>query len=578
MTTTREASAWQGGFLGGGSCADCIPEGPGGSSPEMTSGLPRTCGSTCSRLRQCLTLPTYSGGMTGESVIFTSIRVENFRSIADSGTLPLGPITLIIGRNNTGKSSLLRAMYLLQEGSDFRDSDIRVGEESSQILLSYQGNLSLPVLRNAQVAGGLAEKHIQITLANGEAQRHAVQDNSGYIIALAPGKAPGNLIYPVFAGRVQRISEGQIDRESMLAVWPHDGNIVARVAALATAQFAEAVQFRQLCRDVLGFEINVIPGNHGQHLGMQVDRFNSINIESMGTGVAAVLNLIVSLCGARGKLFLIEELENDLHPYALKALLDAILTASEFNQFIISTHSSIVLTKLGSLETSVVLHTSTDEKIPPSTSYEIVSTPNRRVEVLQELGYEISDLHLSDGWMIFEESSAERLVRQYLIPWFASGLRGIRTVAAGGTSRVEPIFTDFVEMLLFAHLEPLYKGRAWVVVDGDDSGTQVISQLRQKFRGWPSSRFNSWESGKFEDYYPEAFQGKVQDVFAIESKAALRRAKKELLDEVLDWIQADEDTARTEFEKSAAEVIEYLRSVETELAALGRPKGDQAGE
>ncbi|WP_333738345.1 ATP-dependent nuclease [Streptomyces sp. IBSBF 2806] len=516
--------------------------------------------------------------MTGESVIFTSIRVENFRSIADSGTLPLGPITLIIGRNNTGKSSLLRAMYLLQEGSDFRDSDIRVGEESSQILLSYQGNLSLPVLRNAQVAGGLAEKHIQITLANGEAQRHAVQDNSGYIIALAPGKAPGNLIYPVFAGRVQRISEGQIDRESMLAVWPHDGNIVARVAALATAQFAEAVQFRQLCRDVLGFEINVIPGNHGQHLGMQVDRFNSINIESMGTGVAAVLNLIVSLCGARGKLFLIEELENDLHPYALKALLDAILTASEFNQFIISTHSSIVLTKLGSLETSVVLHTSTDEKIPPSTSYEIVSTPNRRVEVLQELGYEISDLHLSDGWMIFEESSAERLVRQYLIPWFASGLRGIRTVAAGGTSRVEPIFTDFVEMLLFAHLEPLYKGRAWVVVDGDDSGTQVISQLRQKFRGWPSSRFNSWESGKFEDYYPEAFQGKVQDVFAIESKAALRRAKKELLDEVLDWIQADEDTARTEFEKSAAEVIEYLRSVETELAALGRPKGDQAGE
>ncbi|NEB41479.1 AAA family ATPase [Streptomyces sp. SID14515] len=510
-------------------------------------------------------------------MIFTSIEVSNFRSIAESGTLPLGPITLIIGRNNTGKSSLLHAIYLLQEGSQFRESDIRVGEESSRILLSYQGDIPLPVLRNTQSPGGVAEKHIQLTLTNSGSQLNAAQDGGGYIIGLAPGKVPDNVIYPVFAGRVQRASAGQVDRQSMLAVWPHDGNIVARVASLATAQFAEAVQFRQLCRDVLGFEISVIPGDHGQHLGMQVDRFSSINIDSMGTGVAAVLNLIVSLCGARGKLFLIEELENDLHPYALKALLDAILAASEFNQFIISTHSSIVLAKLGSLETSVVLHTSTDEQIPPSTSYEVVSTPSRRVDVLQELGYEISDLHLSDGWMIFEESSAERLVRQYLIPWFASGLRGIRTVAAGGTSRVEPIFTDFVEMLLFAHLEPMYKGRAWVVVDGDDSGVEVISKLSQKFQDWPSSRFNSWESERFEDYYPEVFQDKVQEVFSIEGKADLRRAKKELLDEVLDWIEADEVVARAEFEKSAGEVIAYLCSVETELAKLGRPKGNRTG-
>ncbi|MFZ4266789.1 ATP-dependent nuclease [Streptomyces arboris] len=511
-------------------------------------------------------------------MIFSSIRVSNFRSITESGTLPLGPITLIIGRNNTGKSSLLRAMYLLQEGSHFRESDVRVGEESSHILLSYQGDLPLPVLRNAQSPRGLAEKHIQVTLTNGDSERHAVQDDGGYIIGLAPGKAPDNLIYPIFAGRVQRTSEGQVDRESMLAVWPHDGNIVARVASLATAQFPEAVQFRQLCRDVLGFELSVIPGDHGQHLGMQVDRFNSINIDSMGTGVAAVLNLIVSLCGAKGKLFLIEELENDLHPYALKALLDAILKASEFNQFLISTHSNIVLTKLGSLDSTVVLHASTDEQIPPSTSYEIVSTPIRRVEVLQELGYEISDLHLSDGWMIFEESSAERLVRQYLIPWFASGLRGIRTVAAGGTSRVEPIFTDFVEMLLFAHLEPMYKDRAWVVVDGDESGAQVISQLKKKFPGWPSSRFNCWESEKFEDYYPGVFQDRVREIFAIEGKADQRRAKKELLDAVLDWIQADEAIARTEFEKSAGEVIAYLRSVEVDLVALGRPKDNQVGE
>ncbi|MFC9031219.1 ATP-dependent nuclease [Streptomyces arboris] len=512
-------------------------------------------------------------------MIFNSIRVTNFRAIVDSETLPLGPITLIVGRNNTGKSSLLRAMYLLQEGAEFRPSDVRVGADSSHILLSYIAEPPLTVLRNAQAKEGIPDRHLEVRCKpSGIAGIFARHEGNGYWLDAAPAKAPDNLIHPVLSGRVQRLNEGQINREGVLAVWAHDGNIVARVAALATAHFPEAVKFRKLCRDVLGFEINVIPGANGQYLGMQVDRFIGINIDAMGTGVSAVLNLMVSLCGAEGKLFLIEEPENDLHPYALKALLDAILEASSSNQFIISTHSSIVLTRLGSLDSSVVLHTSTDGKIPPATSYEVVSTPTRRVEVLQELGYELTDLHLNDGWLIFEESSAERLIRQYLIPWFAPRLRGLRTVAAVGTSRVEPIFTDFVEMLLFAHLEPMYRHRAWVVVDGDDSGLQVVNKLRGKFRDWPADRFESWSEERFEEYYPEAFREGVIAAFAMQSKVAIREAKKELLEAVLDWIAENEERARAEFEKSAQEVISYLRSIETTLVGLGRPSGAKIGD
>lgn len=511
-------------------------------------------------------------------MIFNSIRVSNFRAIADSGILPLGPITLIVGRNNTGKSSLLRAMYLLQAGGEFRPSDIRAGEAVSKVVLSYVDEPPLPVVRSAQVSEGIRDRQLQIICSSDSFEISALHEGNGYRLNVAPAKAPENLVYPVLSGRAQRLNEAQVNRESVLAVWPHDGNIVARVAALATAHFPEAVKFRQLCRDVLGFEINVIPGVNGQYLGMQVDKFTGINIDTMGTGVSAVLNLIVSICGAKDKLFLIEEPENDLHPHALKALLDAILEASSCNQFVISTHSSIVLTRLGSLDSSFILHTSTDKQIPPATSYEIISTPARRVEVIQELGYEVADLHLNDGWLIFEESSAERLIRQYLIPWFAPGLRGLRTLAAGGTSRVEPIFTDFVEMLLFAHLEPMYRHRAWVVVDGDDSGLQVVRQLRGKFRDWPRDRFDSWKEERFEDYYPEIFETRVSDIFSLTDKAAVRRKKKELLEAVLDWIEENEALARIEFEKSAQEVIVYLRSVETELARLGRPSGKRVGD
>ncbi|UUN27798.1 ATP-dependent endonuclease [Streptomyces sp. FIT100] len=511
-------------------------------------------------------------------MIFNSIRITDFRSIADSGDLPLGPITLIIGRNNAGKSSLLRALYLLQDGSEIRKTDIRVGFSSARILLSSIADIPLQNVSPAGIKDNVTENQIQVTTRGKGVELYGNRDGAGYYLQRSRGVAPGNLIYPVFSGRAQRSNGSQVDVASAHAVWPHDANIVARVAMLATAQFPEALQFRQLCRDVLGFDINVIPGEHGQYLGIQVDRFSSINIDAMGTGVASVLNLIVSLCGAKGKLFLIEEPENDLHPHALKALLAAVLKASEFNQFVITTHSSIVLTRLGSPESTVVLHASADGGIPPSTSYEVVSTSAERVDVLQELGYEVSDLYLSDGWMIFEESSAERLVRQYLIPWFAPGLRGMRTVAAGGTSRVEPLVIDFVEMLLFSHLEPMYRHRAWVVVDGDTSGQKVVSQLERKFSNWPSSRFSFWSNSKFEDYYPSRFQKRVAEVFIEQDKARLRAEKKRLLDDLLDWIAEDEEVARAEFEAAAHEVISYLRSVEEEVIGMGRPRSASASD
>jgi predicted ATP-dependent endonuclease of OLD family len=51
---------------------------------------------------------------------------------------------------------------------------------------------------------------------------------------------------------------------------------------------------------------------------------------------------------ADGNLFLVEELENDIHPEGLKAILDVIVEKSSSSQFIVSTHSNIVTKYLGS--------------------------------------------------------------------------------------------------------------------------------------------------------------------------------------------------------------------------------------
>ena len=53
------------------------------------------------------------------------VRVQNFRCIRDSGDLPLtADLTILIGDNESGKSSLLDALTCFNRGQEFQDVDI----------------------------------------------------------------------------------------------------------------------------------------------------------------------------------------------------------------------------------------------------------------------------------------------------------------------------------------------------------------------------------------------------------------------------------------------------------------------
>ncbi|MGY1499818.1 ATP-dependent nuclease [Streptomyces sp. QTS52] len=399
----------------------------------------------------------------------------------------------------------------------------------------------------------------------------ALFEGNVYDVTVWPSREPYNLIYPIFSGRHQSSYEQQVRRDQAFSVIPDDSNIVARVAALASSQVPEAAKFRELCENVLGVKLSVIIGENGQKLGTTLDRFSEITLESMGTGITSALNLLVSLSGAEGKIFLIEEPENDLHPLALKSLLDAIEAASKVNQFIITTHSSIVLGRLGSLSGAVICKAEmTAPDGLPTTSYHVAQGPSERLEILRHLGYELADFDLGEGWLIFEESSAERIAREWLIPWFAPGLTRLRTLAAAGTSRVGPIMEDFREIFLFAHLESVYRNRAWVLVDGDPSGKQIVSELRSKFTAWNEGNFRNLAEHSLELYYPSVFQEKAVEVLAMEDKRKKREAKRQLLHEVLAWIEEDTGRAKEEFQQSAADFISHLREIESKVIIMDR--------
>src|SRR6185436_13062227 len=73
--------------------------------------------------------------------------------------------------------------------------------------------------------------------------------------------------------------------------------------------------------------------------------------------------------------------------------------------------------------------------LPTSTINEVGSSPIERREVLDKLGYDLFDFDLYSSYVILEESSAETIIRELLIPTFFPSLKyKLKTIAAGGVN------------------------------------------------------------------------------------------------------------------------------------------------
>jgi hypothetical protein len=310
---------------------------------------------------------------------------------------------------------------------------------------------------------------------------------------------------------------------------------------------------------------------NGNEPGIYTTTSSMIPLRSMGDGVANIVGFIVILLTENNKLFLVEELENDIHPKALKKLLNLIIEKSVNNQFVISTHSNIVLKYLGAVPESKIFYidwkphveiNGIQENIPTSTIKEIENKPENRMEILDRLGYDFLDFELFNSYLILEESSAEYLIRDFLIPNFVPSLYGkIKTIAAKGVQDLVPRVQDFNRLFVFLHLTPIYYKKAWVIADGDASGLKCINELQKVFKTWPKNHFLNLSKNNIEEYYPNIFQEKVKTALEIEHGPKKQEAKTALLKEVMQWALTNREDAIKEFENSAIEIIEILREI-----------------
>lgn len=500
-----------------------------------------------------------------------SVRITNLRSIVDAG-LDLGPITLLVGKNNSGKSTILRAINAIQEGGQLSPKDVRLGESSASVTLNLTEVVSeshwdtkLPPVPTAELKFAVAPN------AGQSAMSLSAQGFGDHTIPPISTQAAKSFIVPFLSMRKATAYSEAINESQGMSITPNFSNLVARVDMLMDRHHPEHETFVELTEEVVRLDLSAIVSSGGKRVGMWVNAMERIYLEDMGDGIAQLLGFITNLCLAHGHVFLIEELENDIHPEALKLLLGVIEKRRGDNQFVLSTHNNIVMRHLGSLDdTKIYEMTSSNtaedgRRLPRSASEPVGNTPNERTVLLKHLGYELSDLDLWDGWLLLEESSAERIIRDHLIRWFVPGLSRVRTMAAIGADDVIRSFDAIYKLVLYTHLEERYRGRVAVMLDGDNKGNGIVQQLKQKFPGWPQEAFTVFTKEAFELYYPARFAKDAAAALAVKDKKARRAAKKKLLLAVVEWIEQNEELAKQEFSESAAEVIDMLRKFEQSL-------------
>jgi predicted ATPase len=508
----------------------------------------------------------------------SEIKLNNFRSFANADINLSQGINLIVGSNNSGKSTLLRSILWIQQGFGLQNTDLRILQETGTVTLKL--NNAEPYFLNffsaiesAFLLEFLLSKNDVITTIKSIGNDTLRKTNNNYDSnnSYISNTEPHNCIYPYLSKRKVGDFSELINLGTASSVIGNFSYLYSKIDRISNPQIPAYQQYTKACEEILGFQIASTPSPNGKKAAYIVNNYENISLASMGEGVSNLVGLIVDLCMAQNKIFLIEEPENDVHPQALKKLLKLIIEKSEINQFIITTHSNIVTKYLGSQPESKLFQVTMEfeNRIPTSNVQEIPPKPEAKRKVLEDLGYDFFDVELWSAWLILEESSAERIIRDYLIPWFVPDLKDkLRTFSARSVSEVETKFEDFNKLFVFLHLQPIYKNLAWVIIDGGEEEAKIIEKMKTNYAGsgWNKEQFLQLSQHDFERYYPKQFEEQVNLILK-QDKKTKRQSKQKLFDEVKNWLDENHEEAKIALERSASEVIDLLKQINSSLSS-----------
>jgi predicted ATPase len=293
--------------------------------------------------------------------VYTDFRARHFK-LFDDVSVQLAPVTIISGRNNTGKTALLRAVFLhasgpragrlaasrvlrgrLPEGQTVWDSNFRNSDTGEPIILSATFNGSRAEVTfsvNPSIDSELSDQ-------TDDSDNEEISSQSLTIVVNYNGKSetyiqtiplssvsrsrldpPGKPLVPAsYLGSRATVNQ------TLLAELYSDLRVLGRQEDLLNA-------IKEVDSRLTGIEVLVTDGQPTLHLSM-VGYSYPVPLTQFGDGMAAAINILSRIYSKRAEILLIDEVENGIHYTVLPSFWMHIKRAAQATgtQIIATTHS-----------------------------------------------------------------------------------------------------------------------------------------------------------------------------------------------------------------------------------------------
>ena len=212
---------------------------------------------------------------------------------------------------------------------------------------------------------------------------------------------------------------------------------------------------------------------------------NRISLSKMGSGIKTILLVLLNLIvkpkieykDPKNYVFAFEELENNLHPSLQRRLYDYIKKYSSKNSsyFFLTTHSNVVIDSFSTFLNSQLIHITNDDDVSQSTT---ILSYKATKHIIDDLGIKASDILQSNGVIWVEGPSDRNYINKWIElidPDLEEGLH--YSIMFYGGKLLSNLSFDFD--WLKKELIPLLKinKNAFVIIDRD--GKTINTKLNQ---------------------------------------------------------------------------------------------------
>ena len=298
-------------------------------------------------------------------MMLTKIQIKNYRSIKDSGRIKeITKIFSLIGRNNTGKSSFLKALQVLMADRVVLTEDFHKNTEEA---ININGTIG-----QYNDSGEWEEIQLSVTIKKEEKLKEEYRIDGKEISKTAYKKSvPEILSIDDIRNPEDSKAEGQkatlLNKIMKLPKQVDDEKYKQLSKDLIKLKQKEAEEISKKITDkfqsVIGeknFEITVTPNvdidkgtaHHTDLIDKDIPGSLPVNILNSGTGlqsmyILALLELWAELSEVNDNaILLVEEPEVYLHPTYQRRMFSALRRIAENNQVIFTTHSPIMISDI----------------------------------------------------------------------------------------------------------------------------------------------------------------------------------------------------------------------------------------